>query len=822
MTPHKDIASSWATRLGLVSVPLFGSNESAPVGSHHVLSDGGFGSFALSISSESIWKERVCADWSWSCNLPHHVTITDHEVAVVRWDKLNAELFTRQSVERQVSTFYSYLASDRVESNKRVVDCMLNLYRSIRSLVVNAGIEDERSVDAFLAFLSRASVRALGVDRNPLEMLLGDAVDEDILKSLSQSGLEALFDEIFDREMSEFALSLVPSLAIRHAGSEIFQEAHFELLRAPAPDLFGRVGPAEVGTVTRSGAHFTPPALARTVVEQTLSQVADLGSRERIVVLDPACGSAAFLHEALRALRRKGYSGQIVLAGRDISRAAVTMAKFVLANAVADWQPLGGCEIQVECGDSLSDELPSADIVLMNPPFVSWIALTAEQRLQMELVLETSLAGRGDYSMAFVSRALDAVRCGGALGTLLPGSLLTLQGATGWRKSVLKKAELRFIASLGDYGLFRYAQVQVSAAVFAKSGTAQQLSGNVVALISGGRGEVTGAALRNLRRVGSTRFGERHDNGWELFEAPSGAFRDRPSWRLISPSMETALQRLTQSGRVAPIEDLFVVRQGVRTGMKSVFLITTAELERLPERERKWFRPASVNDSIRDGTVRSKHYVFYPYNDGGLTIKDEDALERALPVYSQLYLQPNRRRLAERASIVRDRRLDWWGLSWRRNWALDPKPRIISKYFGGPGSFAVDFDAMYVVVQGFAWLPRWADNASHDQSPASTFGLGMSDILAAYAAILNSEVVARLLSAYSQHVAGGQYDLSWRFVKNLPVPNVIALLSDERASNVVLALADTIRRQGSAEPLRRHHSERLVSELYGTDFVQRI
>ena len=822
MIPHNDIPSSWATQFGLVSLPLFGTIDSAPVGSHHVLSDGGFGSFALSVSPEQIWKERLCADWSWSCNLPHHVTITDHEVAVVRWDKLNAELFTRRSVERQVSTFYSYLASDRVESNKRVVDFMLDLYRSIRSLVANADIEDERSVDAFIAFLSHASRRMCGVDTQSLETFLGDAVDEDVLNSLSQNGLDALFGEVFNREASDLSLSLVPSLAIRHAGSEIFQEAHFELLRAPAPDLFGHVGHVEIGTVTRRGAHFTPPALARTIVEQTLSQVADLCSRRRIVVLDPACGSAAFLHEALRALRRRGYEGEVVLVGRDISRPAITMAKFVLANAVADWCPPRGCEIQVECGDSLSVRLPAADVVLMNPPFVSWIALTAEQRLQMEEVLGGRLTGRGDYSMAFVSRAMDAVRRGGALGTLLPGSLLTLQGATRWRESILEEADLRFIASLGDYRLFRYAQVEVSAAVFAKTGEGEPRSDNVVALISGGQAEVTGAALRSLRRVGNTGFGERRDNGWDLFEAPSKAFRDRPSWRLMSPSTETALKRLAQSGRVAPVGELFAVRQGVRTGMNSVFLISPGELERLPKRERKWFRPASVNDSIRDGKVHSKHHVFYPYNEKGLTIEDEDALERALPVYSQVYLQPNRSRLLGRASIVRSSRADWWGLSWRRSWVLDQKPRIISKYFGGPGSFAVDFDAMYVVVQGFAWLPRWIDSARDDDGPASTFGLGMREILASYTVILNSDIVARLLSTYSQHVAGGQYDMSWRFVRDLPVPNVLTLLSDERASHVVLELARTSQIQGSAEPLRRHHSERLVAELYGTDVVQRI
>ena len=822
-----DIPTSWASRFGLASSPLFGARELAPAGSHHVLLDGGFGSFALSVSHQQIWKERVCADWSWSCNIPHHVTITENEVAVVRWDKATPELFTRDSVESQISTFYSYLASDRVESNKRVVDFMLDIYRSIRSLVANTSLDDERSIDAFLAFISSAIQRTSDLNIPTVPAIgIGQIKDENaaLLRSLPPNGLEALFNELSDRRTSDLSLTLMPSLAIRHAGSEIFQEAHFELLRAPAPDLFGHVGRAALRPTARGGAHFTPPALARTIVEQTLAQIPDdLRSRKRLRILDPACGSGAFLHEALRALQRAHFGGHVSLFGRDTSRAAVSMARFVLGHALADWVPAGGCELQIESGDSLTVRLPCADVVLMNPPFISWTALTSEQRSHMQDVLAGQLAGRGDYSMAFVTRALEALRPGGALGTLLPGSLLTLQAAHGWRESILDQADMRFIASLGDYSLFRYAQIQVSAIVITKhSKDAGRSSDKVAALVTGRHPEATGTAFRNLRRTGGTGFEEISDNGWHLFEAVASEFRDRPTWRLIAPSTEVAIKRLSESGRVALIEQLFTVRQGVQTGMNSVFVLTTAQLETLGEREKMWFRQASISESIHDRTIRTGHYIFYPYNEDGLAITNEEQLHDELPTYFQHYLKPNRDRLAARARIVRSERSDWWGLSERRKWALDRNPRIVSKYFGGPGSFAVDFEASYIIVQGFAWMPKWAGASDDEQGDVSTFTLGYREILAAYSAILNSDIFARLLSIYSQHVAGGQYDLSWRFVRHVPIPDVSELMADERASHVVLALAEIGQRHGLAEPLRRHRAERLVTELYGPDFVHRI
>ena len=817
-----EITASWASRFGLASSPLFGSPELPPEGSHNVLLDGGSGSFALSVSRERLWKEPLCADWSWSCNLPHHVTITDHEVAVVRWDKATAELFTRNSVENQISAFYSYLATDRVESNKRVVEFMLNVYRTIRSLVANAHLDDDSSVDVFLAFLSHAMWRTEEIKQKSMKTYVADSENDDLLGLLPQDGLEDLFDEIVDRKSSDLSLSLVPSLAIRHAGSEIFQEAHFELLRAPTADLFGRVGPAETRAVARGGAHFTPPALARTIVEQTLAQLSSLRRRRELVLLDPACGSGAFLHEALRALRRMEYEGRIVLAGRDTSKAAISMAKFVLTNAIADWSPNGGCELQLEASDSLTAPLPTADVVLMNPPFVSWKALTTEQRFHMREVLGQRLSGRGDYCMAFVTRALEALGQGGALGTLLPGSLLALQGADRWRHSISEVADVRFIASLGDYGLFRYAQIQVCAVVLAKQGQREQQPDNVVSLVTGSEPEATGVALRNLRRVAQTSFEEISDHGWHLFGTPFPVFRSRPTWRLIVPSTELALNRLFQTDVIAPVEEMFAVRQGVRTGMNPVFIRTTAELNALPKSERRWFRPATINESIQSGAILSNHYVFYPYDDQGLAIASEEKLNEEVPTYSTHHLQPAKARLSQRSSISRSSRPDWWGLSERRSWALDPNPRIVSKYFGGSGSFAVDFDASYVVVQGFAWIPSWPGDSRDLEGDAATFSFGMRDLLAAYSVILNSDIVTRVLRLYSQHVAGGQYDLSWRFVRRMPIPNLPILLSDERFSDVVVALAQIGQKQGSADPLHRHRTERLVTELYGAEFVRRI
>src|SRR4051812_12675392 len=103
------------------------------------------------------------------------------------------------------------------------------------------------------------------------------------------------------------------------------------------------------------------------------------------------------------------------------------MTRFVMAAALRDWTPAGGVDLDLKVGDSLGElGMPKADIIVMNPPFIAFGAQTLEQREQLRAATDASTA-RGDYSMAFIVRALTALNDGGVLGTLFPSSLLSLR-----------------------------------------------------------------------------------------------------------------------------------------------------------------------------------------------------------------------------------------------------------------------------------------------------------------------------------------------------------------------------------------------------------
>ena len=123
-------------------------------------------------------------------------------------------------------------------------------------------------------------------------------------------------------------------------------------------------------------------------------------------------------------------------------------------------------------------------------------------------------------------------------------------------------------------------------------------------------------------------------------------------------------------------------------------------------------------------------------------------------------------RLAGRSTIITSRRTDWWGLMRARGWSLSDRPRILTKFFGAEGAFVGDYDVKFYAVMGHVWTLKspTTDDHSHnsDANESGPEQLSERDILAAFVALCNSSIFAKLLGLYAPHVAGGQFDLSAR------------------------------------------------------------
>jgi hypothetical protein len=761
---------------------------------HFVLLNGNRGNFCLSLSEQT--ESDNVRSQCWSSDVDHYIQVQGDFTEVRRWDQPGtARRFANELVARELGRFHSLLESEQPLRELSVVARMMRIFRSMRS-ALGPGVDGVGSLEAFLCFLACSSENAeissldlakwnlsysaretaLQVNRDTWRVLQGDAVSAD-----GRLGLKTYFD-----------------LVLRHASGQLFQEAHYQAVFS-SQLMLGGFAPLPIRPVHSSafkGLHFTPPSLARSVVEESLAAFTasrDMGKR-LVTVFDPACGSGEFLREAFRLLKLRRHDGPIRLIGWDISPAACSTSRFVLG-----WEAIGfphPVSVEIALEDSLSRSRwpEQIDLLLMNPPFVSWEDMGPEERSTVAETLGSVGKNRPDMASAFLRKAAYCLSETSVLGTVLPASILSSKTSRGLRSELSDLLSLRIVARLGSQQLFSNAIVDPAFVVGVK-GTRRQVG--EIALWADHRPDSSSASLRALRRVRNVEsLGETlvDGDGFSIYTQPTLGLtgddwvpRRYRSWKLFE-----------QTKHLPRVKDFFHVRQGIRTGANEVFVLTKERYSALPAKERRYFRPAVVNSSIRRNVLSMGSYVFYPY--GRFTIAEEIELQLRVPNYFASTLLPAKGLLLKRAGIDRSR---WWELTRHRDWQIEEEPKLVSTYFGDRGSFAIDEEGNSVVLQGYAWFPKASDSRSSD------IWQGFS---AACLGLLASSTMDDLLAAVSNHVGGGQWDLSTRFVDRLPLPD---LLSDSVSADVFSGLVDLGYRISRGLEVSRKLIDDLALAAYG-------
>lgn len=786
--------NTWQKTLGLLPVPLFDNK----LENRFVLLNGAQGNFCLDTIGNVNTDPDSNRDIAWSSNVGYYVSIINDKVEVQRWDQRfsSLERYSLKSIYSNLEKFHQYLEQNSPKQEMSVIAHSIKSFRRIRA-VLGETVTGGDALKAFLYFLSCA---AENKNRGQIDLdqwsLPHDVLE--IVSGIREGDWEALLREYLEGRPID-RLTPDVSLILRHTSGQLFQEAHYEAMFVN-PDQLMLTGflpnPVNIKGLSDKavGLHFTPPALARTLVEESL-RVADLSSGT-LSVFDPACGSGEFLRETLRQLKLKQFTGKVLLRGWDISEYACAMARYELG-----WERRGiqfPVDIQIECRDSLSSDEPwpaTNDIIIMNPPFVSWQRMDKGLKDQVKQILRDYAGARPDLSHAFLLLATNAIKQNGVIGTIIPASILDGISSEKIRKNVGEQLNPVLIARLGSHQLFPGAMVDAAFYV-AKRGV---INTEPIAFWADYRMSSNSAGLRALRRI---RYYSNQqtlpviEDGFTIYHYPeprkiTDPWTPRPygSWKLIN-----------SIGNAITIGDLFDIRQGIRTGDKRVFIIDLEKWHKLPENERKYFRPSIINESIRFGFIRLIAYTFFPYGEG-FEIQDENELRRAVPNYYEMILKPNKAKLASRARVDPTK---WWRLSLHRTMSLECNPKIVSTYFGDAGSFGLDVEGNYLVVEGSAWLVR---EKRHLDALPKDAGL-------AYLALLKSEVFSQLLSASSSHVGGGQWDLSKQYIDQIPLPDFFVPDFD---AGLIKALAEVGRGIHAGQPMDEKELEDLVKRAYKID-----
>lgn len=724
----------WRSRIGLLPVPLLPGSESS-----FVLLNGTCGNFCLDIDEDRESEGRSSA---WSSDVGHYVSLTDNHVSVRPWNQRRSltQRFSLADVTANLDKFHRLLEQNEPNRDQSIVAHALRVLAQLRTLLP-ADIGPSDVVEHFLVLLGSAMEGCVPADLQRDKWAL-DTRAPDALRTAEWS--------LLLRELTQdrLALELKPhlDLLLRHASGALFQEAHYRAVQPFTLSLPG-IPPAPSKTVKTSaagsGVYFTPPSLARTIVEEALRALGELPAKLR--VFDPACGSGEFLKESIRQLELRGYTGELELIGWDVLEAPARMSRFSLAYEARMTRSFR-MTYQIEVCNSLErDQWPIGAMTLMNPPFGSLQSLSPAMK---EKVTEIAGGGRPNLASAFLIRAIESVADGGVLGAVIPSAVTDAQSGRQVRAALASKFRPTLVGKLGSQAVFANAIVDAGLYVGVKEPVLGKAPSRVV--WADPQPESISRALRTVRRLSANDIlSDVVDT--ENFSVYSHELigRNSESW---TPAPYRAVARLNRLQGLPTLGKIFEIKQGVRLG-NDVFLISRSELEALPLPEQRFFRPAVTNATLRNSRVTNDWHVWFPDSRNLPTIASEDDLKREVPNYYQRLLQ-ERANLVQRSAVSPE---TWWKLQRSRGWQHDQVPKLVTTYFGDAGSVAYDVEGTFAVVVGHAWIPR-VSVTEHSV-----------DVAFAYVAIAASEMFGELLLATSTQIAGGQFSLEKRHIDKLPM-----------------------------------------------------
>lgn len=737
----------WKVKLGLLPVPMYGREDEQG----YVLLNGALGNFCLQVEGDPVDDPRSLA---WSSDVGHFLRLRNQQVSVISWqDQSSFETsYSIAEVNQKLPEFHAYLEKREPNRDASIVAHALRVLNQLRPLLPYEATPTQ-TIEHFLHLL------AFGIELTSppdLRQLLNRDRDVFTLQNdmLSNSEWDMLLHEL-TRDRALTALKPLISLMLRHSSGNLFQDAHYRI-HVPLNQELPGIPPAPARIANRdqdkmAGVYFTPPFIARTLVEEALRA---LGPQLPNVlrVFDPACGSSEFFKELIRQLNLRDYRGRLEIIGWDISEAALKISRFTLA-----FEKHFNTRFEINFDIRLRDTIltPAADwprdvsMVIMNPPYAAWQFMNEQYRNRLTEIFG---AGKPNLAVAFSDLAMECVANRGVFAAVLPAAVMDNSSAEDWRSRASQTFTPSLIAKLGSQSLFMNALVDANLLVSVKGGDSSQ---PCRVLWADHKKSSTYKALRSLRSLSAAGMVSDTDSQKDYSVYTDYRIgRDGSSWR---PRSHELLSLLNRYSNLSQLGQIFDIKQGARIG-DDVFIQPASYINTLSETEARFFRPAVVNTSIESSVLNQDWYAWFPYGSNLPKIETEEQLRRLLSKFYEEKLANCKLRSSHIHSPSRVN-LNWWDLIRPRKWQYDRNKKIVSKYFGEQGSFAYDHKGDYVVVVGHAWVPLKAYADDFDD-----------DLAYAYIAITASNHFGRLLEAVSTHIGGGQLKLEKQYLRNLPMP----------------------------------------------------
>ena len=536
-----------------------------------------------------------------------------------------------------------------------------------------------------------------------------------------------------------------------------------------------------------TGAIYTPPLIARELVQRTLRSRLDAGQLD-LRVLDPACGDGALLVEAFEAIvhARQARGASRALAARQtvatnlygVDRGAEAAA--ACRAALAERARITTDEVHgVVCADTLLDPVLEElggrgfDAIVGNPPYVRVQRLrAADPGWAARVTARYPRTCRGSYDLylPFIERGLQLLAPNGVMGLVAPAAWLVLEHARGLRAVVAEGRHLHEWIDFGAHQVFADVTTYVALQFYTASP-------NTTVRIARAAGAGLGPLdYRRIPHPGA----ERPEAPWHLLGEPQRSLLDglRRAHPTLLSRADIAVGVQTSADRFYHLTRLGPGRYRARDGREVAL-------------EDDLMRPVCMGRHVRAfETPSPPEWILLPYvlETGQLLPSAE--LQRRFP-QAWGWLRQNEAALRARERGRMDRDEGWWGYNYPKNLRRIRRPKLLIPRL--TTTLRAGLDATGAICQ---------DNVD----VGGVFPHDPDDLLWLLA-VLNSPVADFAWRCTSRPFRGGFLGANKQFLAPLPVPVPTAAL---RAEGIALVRASA----------PRAAIDRVVTRAYGPAAVQ--
>ena len=498
-------------------------------------------------------------------------------------------------------------------------------------------------------------------------------------------------------------------------------------------------------------------------------------------IVDPACGSGAFLNEALSFLINEHKDIDDLIAeltntplrifdteksilenniyGVDINEESVEIAKLSMWLRTAQkGRQLSDLSNNIKCGNSLiddpeiagdkafnwEDEFPQVftkggfDVVIGNPPYVRVQSLKENYFSQTEFLEKTYVSATGKYDLyaIFMESSYNLINQFGLVSFILPHKFLVADFGSGIRKFLSKNKAVESILHFGSDIVFNDASTYTCIVNLQKK--ADELKFVKIKPLN----------ITNSFKFNSIDYSYLSNEAWLLKDKTEISLFDKIT---KGKSLENMCEGIYQ-GLITTGDDIFMVEGEIED---KIFRGYSKALASKIELEAGLLKEVLKGQDIkRYLPLRSNRYVIYPHklNSSNKTVAiEEDNFENVYPKTFN-YLLNFKEHLVEKKIRYKTNPKYWYSLHRSREISLFEQDYLITPQLQNYPSFTVKETNVYADAGGYLLLPKKIYN-SLELLP-----------------ILNSKLLWYFIKNTSSEYGGGYFYFKTKYLEPFCIP----------------------------------------------------